>query len=64
MESTPARTCTVPRQDALRRAMEDNPELSKEFEGKLQQKVSKKLKRICTGSPTGRGPFGASSGTG
>eukprot|EP00983_Pelagomonas_calceolata_P105080 1159092-Pelagomonas_calceolata.AAC.3 len=26
-------------EDALRRAMEDNPELAKEFEGKLQQKV-------------------------
>ncbi|KAF5835938.1 TPR-like protein [Dunaliella salina] len=26
-------------EDALRRAMEDNPELSKEFEGKLQQKL-------------------------
>ena len=26
-------------QDALRRAMADNPELAKEFEGKLEQKV-------------------------
>mmetsp|Transcript_6366 Transcript_6366/g.16973 ORF Transcript_6366/g.16973 Transcript_6366/m.16973 type:complete len:188 (+) Transcript_6366:68-631(+) len=26
-------------EDALRRAMEDNPELAKEFEGKLQQKL-------------------------
>lgn len=26
-------------QDALRRAMEDNPDLAKEFEGKLQEKV-------------------------
>lgn len=32
----PATCCT---QDALRRAMEDNPELSKEFEAKLAQKV-------------------------
>jgi hypothetical protein len=26
-------------QDALKRAMEENPELAKEFEGKLEKKV-------------------------